>query len=152
MYFHNSLIPRGAYFLLPLESKQEATSGWNFTKWISEVEVNQLKVRGLIKGLDEKRQEHWIETVESNDNLDSDLSSQVWKVAEQWKGNNKDVNMSTPFTTGELVEVCLSMTVGKAPVPDDIHPEFILHAGDTTNKWLCQYMSTTLERCKIPTI
>ena len=27
MYFHNSLIPRGAYFLLPLESKQEATSG-----------------------------------------------------------------------------------------------------------------------------
>ena len=133
MYFHNSLIPRGAYFLLPLESKQEATSGWNFTKWISEVKVNQLKVRGLIKGLDEKRQERWIETVESIDfthtsrkawhtincliaeqllqngcftNLDSDLSSQVWKVAEQWKGNNKDVNMSTPFTTGELVEVC----------------------------------------------
>ena len=45
MYFHNSLIPRGAYFLLPLESKQEATSGWNFTKCISEVKVNQLKVK-----------------------------------------------------------------------------------------------------------
>ena len=44
MYFHNSLIPRGAYFLLPLESKREATSGWNFTKCISEVKVNQLKV------------------------------------------------------------------------------------------------------------
>ena len=31
MYFQpqvcNSLIPRGAYFLLPLESKQEATTG-----------------------------------------------------------------------------------------------------------------------------
>ena len=27
MYFHNSLIPRGAFFFLPLESKQEATSG-----------------------------------------------------------------------------------------------------------------------------
>ena len=27
MYFHNSLIPRGAYFLLPLERKQEATPG-----------------------------------------------------------------------------------------------------------------------------
>ena len=25
MYFHNSLIPRGVYFLLLLESKQEAT-------------------------------------------------------------------------------------------------------------------------------
>ena len=45
MYFHNSLIPRGAYFLLPLESKQEATKGWNFTKYISEVKVNQLKVK-----------------------------------------------------------------------------------------------------------
>ena len=45
MYFHNSLIPRSAYFILPLESKQEATSGWNFTKCISEVKFNQLKVK-----------------------------------------------------------------------------------------------------------
>ena len=42
-----SLIPRGAYFLLPQESKQEATSGWNFTKCISEVMVNQLKVKNI---------------------------------------------------------------------------------------------------------
>ena len=47
IYFHNSLIPRGAYFLLPLESKLEATSGWNFTKCISEVKVNQLKVKNM---------------------------------------------------------------------------------------------------------
>ena len=45
--FHNSLIPRGAYFLLPLDSKQEASSGWNFTKCISEVKVNQLKVKNM---------------------------------------------------------------------------------------------------------
>ena len=48
MYFHNSLILRGAYFLLPLESKQEATSGWNFTKCISEVKVNQLEVKNML--------------------------------------------------------------------------------------------------------
>ena len=47
MYFHNSLIPRGAYFLLPLERKQEATTGGNFTKCISEVKVNQLKVKNM---------------------------------------------------------------------------------------------------------
>ena len=47
MYFHNSLILRGAYFLLPLEGKQEAISGWNFTKCISEVKVNQLKVKNM---------------------------------------------------------------------------------------------------------
>ena len=37
MYFHNSVIPRGAYFLLPLESEQ----------CISEVKVNQLKVKNI---------------------------------------------------------------------------------------------------------
>ena len=37
MYFHNSLIPRGAYFPLPLESEQ----------CISEVKVNQLKVENM---------------------------------------------------------------------------------------------------------
>ena len=47
MYFHDSLIPRGAYFLLPLESKQEATSGSNFTKCFSDVTVNQLKVKHM---------------------------------------------------------------------------------------------------------
>ena len=47
MYFHISLIPRGAYFILPLESKQEATWGWNFTKCISEDKVNQLKVKNM---------------------------------------------------------------------------------------------------------
>ena len=47
MYFHDSLIPRGACFLLPLESKQEATWGWNFTKCISEVKVNQLRVKNM---------------------------------------------------------------------------------------------------------
>ena len=45
MYFHNSLILRGAYFLLPLESKQEATCKGNFTKCILKVKVNQLKVK-----------------------------------------------------------------------------------------------------------
>ena len=46
MYFHKSLIPKDAYFLLPLESKQEATLGWT-SKCISEVKVNQLKVKNI---------------------------------------------------------------------------------------------------------
>ena len=50
MYFHISLIPRGAYFLLPLdmlESKQEDETRWNVTKYISEVTANQLKVKNI---------------------------------------------------------------------------------------------------------
>ena len=42
------------------------------------------------------------------------------------------------------------MKASKARGPDDIHQEFLLHAGDAVTKWLCQYMSTCLERCKIP--
>ena len=43
MYYHNSLIPRRAFFLLPLVTKQEATSGWNLTECILKVKVNQLE-------------------------------------------------------------------------------------------------------------
>ena len=50
------------------------------------------------------------------------------------------------------MEALKSMKAGKAPEPDDIHPEFLLHAGDAATKWLCQYMSTSLERCKISKI
>ena len=124
----------------------------------------------MIKRLDEKRQERWIETVESIDfthssrkawrtvnrltgrtaskpdkcpvganaiasqllqngrftNPDPDFSRQVGKVvAELWKVDIKYVDMSTPFTTGELVEALKSMKADKIPGPDDIHPEFL---------------------------
>ena len=66
-------------------------------------------------------------------NPGSDFSRLVGKEeAELWKVVSKDVNMSTPFTTEELVKALKSMKVGKAPGPDDIHPEFLLHAGDIT--------------------
>ena len=42
--------------------------------------------------------------------------------------------------------------IREAPGPGDIHPEFLLHAGDAVTKRRCQYMSTCLERCKIPKI
>ena len=49
MHFHISLIPRGVYFLLPQwrVNKKLRTSGWNFTKCISEVKVNQLQVKNI---------------------------------------------------------------------------------------------------------
>ena len=84
-------------------------------------------------------------------NPDSDFSRQVGKeVAELWKVVSKDVNVLNPFTTEALVKALKSMKAGKAPGPDDIHPEFLLHAGDAVTKRLCQYKSTCLERCKIP--
>ena len=86
-------------------------------------------------------------------NPDLDFSRLIGKEeAEPRKVDRKDVNMSTPFTIEELVEVLKSVEAGKAPGPDDVNPEFLLHTGDVAIKWLCQYMSTCLERCKIPKI
>ena len=71
-------------------------------------------------------------------NPDRDFSRQVGKeVAELWKVNSKGVNMPAPCTTEKLVEAVKSMKAGSAPGPDDIHPEFLLHAGDAATKWLC---------------
>ena len=82
-------------------------------------------------------------------NPDRDLSRQVGKeVAKLWKVDSKDVNISTPFTTEKLVEALKSMKEGKAPGPDDIHSEFLLHAGNAATRWLCQFISTCLEKCK----
>ena len=47
MYFHNSLIPRDAYFLLPLESKQESYLRVKLHKMHSEIKADQLKVKNM---------------------------------------------------------------------------------------------------------
>ena len=64
-------IPRGAYFLLPLESYQEATSGWKFTTCISEVKVNQSKVKNIhvemsISTFNDRTQYWWADTYSQN--------------------------------------------------------------------------------------
>ena len=68
MYFYNSLISRGAYFLVPLEGRVKLhkmhfrSQGQSIKSEGSETTANI-----LIKRLDEKHQERWIETVESID-------------------------------------------------------------------------------------
>ena len=70
------------------------------------------------------------------------------EVVELWKVDSKDVNMSTPFTTEELVEALKSMKAGKAPGPE-YPPRVLLHAGDAATESLCL---PVLERCEVPKI
>lgn len=86
-------------------------------------------------------------------NPDRDFSRRVRKeVAQQWKIDRNDVSITSSFTTEELTEALKSLKAGKAPGPDDIHPEFLLHAGDVASEWLRQFMSTSMDSCKIPKI
>ena len=41
---------------------------------------------------------------------------------------------------------------GKAPEPNSICPQLILHAGDALKSWLRDFLSSCLRRLKIPTI
>ena len=113
MYFHNGLIPRGAYFLLPLESKQEATIGWNFTKCISEVKVNQLKVKNMhvkmgistFKSLIIQHKTHLYRCTQNNDKrvffYHYYLQVQIYKRYNKRErySNNKDWNKARKLST-----------------------------------------------------
>ena len=90
MYFHITLIPRGAYFLLPLESKQEATSGWNFTKCISEVKVNQLIVKNI--------------------HVKMGISIFKFSIKTQFSWNSTLIlDLSCPFMTENMTNPCLKV-------------------------------------------
>ena len=90
MYFHITLIPRGAYFLLPLESKQEVISGWNFTKCISEVKVNQLIVKNI--------------------HVKMDISTFKFSIKTQFSWNSTLIlDLPCPFMTENMTNPCLKV-------------------------------------------
>jgi len=160
-------------------------------------EESEVTASILIACLDEKRQDRWIEAVESIDfthssrkawstlnrltgrttskpvkspvsansiasqlvqngrfqQPDRDFSLQVKKdVAELRKCNREDMVTTSPFTMEEMTEALKKLTAGKAPGPDNIHPEFLLHAGEAATEWIRNFMSHSMDRCKIPKI
>ena len=62
------------------------------------------------------------------------------------------VNISDNFSQREFAAALQHLKPGKAPGPDSLCPELILHAGAALKSWLRDFLSSCLHRLKIPKI
>ena len=75
------------------------------------------------------------------------------EVSDLWRATTPDpVNIFDNFLQREFTAALQHLKPGKAPGPDSIIPEFILHAGAALKSWLRDFLSSCLRRLKIPKI
>ena len=75
------------------------------------------------------------------------------EVSDLWRATTPDaVNISDSFLQREFAAALQHLKPGKAPGPDSICPELILHAGAALKSWLRDFISSCLRRLKIPKI
>ena len=80
-----------------------------------------------------------------------DLVSQ--EVSNLWRATTPDaVNISDNFSQREFAAGLQHLKPNKAPGPDSICSELILHAGAALKSWLREFLSSCLLRLKIPKI
>ena len=88
---------------------------------------------------------------EAVDRKSSRLVSQ--EVSDLWRATTPDaVNISVNFTQREFAAALQHLKPGKAPGPDSICSELILHAGAALKSWLRDFLSSCLRRLKISKI
>ena len=86
---------------------------------------------------------------ESVDRKSSRLVSQ--EVSDFWRATTPDpVNISDNFSQREFAAALQHLKPGKAPGPDSICSELILHAGAALKSWLRDFLSSCLPRLKFP--
>ena len=74
-------------------------------------------------------------------------------MSDLWRATTPDaVNISDNFSQIEFTAALQHLKSGKAPGPDSICPEFILHAGAALKSWLREFLSSCWRRLKIPKI
>ena len=59
---------------------------------------------------------------------------------------------ATPFTLAELEKAIKACKTGKAPGPDNVHPEYLHHLGPKAKEFLLSLMNRCLSTCHIPKI
>ena len=91
------------------------------------------------------------ERYEIVDRKSSRLVSQ--EVSDLWSATTLDpVNISDTFSRSEFAAALQHLKPGKAPGPDSICSELILHAGAALKSWLPDFLSSCLRRLKISKI
>ena len=74
------------------------------------------------------------------------------EVSDLWTTTPDAVNISDNFSQREFAAALQHLKPGKAPGPDSIFSELILHAGAALKSWLRDFLSSCLRRLKIPKI
>ena len=75
------------------------------------------------------------------------------EVSDLWRATTPNaVNISDNFSQREFAAALQHLKPGKAPGPDSICNELILHAGAALKSWLRDFISSCLRRLKIPKI
>ena len=62
------------------------------------------------------------------------------------------MNLSGDFSPREFAAALQHVKPGKAPGPDSICPELIIHAGTALKSWLRGFLSSSLRQRKIPKV
>ena len=74
-------------------------------------------------------------------------------MSDLWRATTPDaINISDNFSQREFAAALQHLKPGKAPGPDSICSELILHAGAALKSWLRDFISSCLRRLKIPKI
>ena len=74
-------------------------------------------------------------------------------MSDLWRTTTPDaINISDNFSQREFAAALQHLKLGKAPGPDSICPELILHAGSALKSWLPDFLTSCLHRLKIPKI
>ena len=85
------------------------------------------------------------------DRKSSRLVSQ--EVSDLWRASTTSaVNVCGSFTPSEFAAALRHLKPGKAPGPDSICPELLLHAEAALKSWLCGFLSSCLHHLKLPKI
>ena len=99
--------------------------------------------------LDSASQERWVETVQAIDFTHS--SRKAWSVVRRLtvEKNNKP---QVPIKANKIAQhvVKNGRKSGKAPGPDSIHPEFLMHLGTECQNWSRMFMTNCMQRTKLP--
>ena len=74
-------------------------------------------------------------------------TSELWKIP-----TPNGSSLTSEFSPAEFADVLQKLKPGKAPGPDQICPELILHAGPIIKSWLRKFLSSCLCQLRIPKV
>ena len=89
-----------------------------------------------------------------HEGVDRELSRLIsQEVSDRWRAlTPSSANLSMDFLPREFAAALQHVKPGKAPCPDSICPELIIHAGTALKSWLRGFLSSCLRQLKIPKV